>query len=205
VKSRICILLCIGLWLVPLEARAARWGEAMGIFNIVSPHDSVNVSRVESSFRGLPWWRRRTDHSTDFGASRLESRWRAGAANRVRSEATSGVGPIVDQALYGADGNVLGMARSANTPGPARPWAAFRRSPAPLPSSYPTAQVAGTSAVTLRLWQGSHDPVSLMSWSTGRCRIGIRARLDPPGTSIRQWSWPSPFVTAGFSWVARFG
>ena len=114
-KSRICILLCIGLWLVPLEARAARWGEAMGIFNIVSPHDSVNVSRVESSFRGLPWWRRRTDHSTDFGASRLESRWRAGAANRVRSEATSGVGPIVDQALYGADGNVLGMARSANT------------------------------------------------------------------------------------------
>lgn len=116
-KARVLILLGIGLLIGPPETRATAWDEAVLPSGAASPHDTSRVFAGSARSHLLPRWVRPAARFPVPGGPRVDHASGGGAPfiGIPVKDATLSAEPVVDGALYGADGNVLSMARSGNT------------------------------------------------------------------------------------------
>jgi hypothetical protein len=117
VKAWVYILLGIGFTLVPTSAGTAARGEAAQFLGVGSPYDTSRVFPRGGYSHGFPRWERRRDRGAVFQYPARFRQVEDQASPRAESwpEAVPPIDPVIDQGLYGADGNVLAMARAANT------------------------------------------------------------------------------------------
>lgn len=115
-KTQLCIVLGIGLLALGLGPRTASSGEVVATWGPTSPDTSgVFVPNAQGAGHSLwsrrdtrPWWRGRARS----GQNRLSGLQEAGA-QRAGTAITGE--PVANPNLWGANGNVVGIARSGNT------------------------------------------------------------------------------------------
>lgn len=116
-NARAYILLGISLMALASHARATSVGETASFGGAASLYDSSRVLTIDAASHGRLRWVRRSPRTRVLGGLQAQPKPEGGSSpTNAYLGATAGpFGLAVDQNLCGADGDVLGLARSGNT------------------------------------------------------------------------------------------